>query len=342
MRNLLYISLFTLLSISCSKEEKLSENADNHFFLENNGAIMPVQVSGNTSSKLFVIFLHGGPGDSAIQGFSSSGIFKNLEEDYAIVYFDQRCAGLSQGDCDPSSLQVSDYVDDIDKLITVIEDIYGNDISLFLMGHSWGATLGLDYLINGTQKQKIKGYVQSDGSHNIPKLFFEQKDILTHYANQQIGLGNNTDEWQNILDDITDADPTITEGRGVILNSTYMTEELFNNVDSVQLSSSSFTLRVFLGGIFPITANQNQNSDFTLSLFDYDITDQLSQISTPVAMYWGKFDLVHPPNMALDIFSNLESSEKELFFFSKSFHSPMANENELYQEKVKEFIETHR
>lgn len=342
MRNIFYLVLISLFYTSCSKEDLFSNNTENRFFLENNSAIMPVQIKGNTNSKLFVITLHGGPGDSGIQGFSDNGVFRELEKDYAMVYFDQRCAGLSQGNCDPKTLNVSDFVEDIDKLVAVLENIYGEDLSLFLLGHSWGATLGLDYLINGANKHKIKGCIQSDGSHNIPKLFIEQKEILIFYANQQINLGNNTNKWQSILDEISDADPTIESDRGTILNNAYRTEELFSAVDSVTLSNLSYSIGSYFSSIFPVTVNEIINSDFTLSLFEYNITDQLDEILTPTALYWGRFDMVHPPNMANDIFSNLGTTEKELFFFSKTFHSPMINENDLYQDKVREFIELYR
>lgn len=342
MRYLVHLIILTFLSISCSKKDKFSESAENHFFLENEGAIMPVHVKGNTNSKVFIIVLHGGPGGSAIQGFENTGVFENLESAYGIVYWDQRCAGLSQGNCAPSDLQVNDFVEDIDKLILVLENIYGNDLSLFLLGHSWGATLGLDYLINGEQKSKIKGYVQSNGSHNIPMLFEEQKEMLLFYANQQIGLSNNVDKWQNILNEISDADPTIEADRITILNNTYKTEELFVSVDSVSHSNLPSSLNSLVNGFFPALVNENANSEFTLKLFDYDITNELNKITTPIALYWGKFDLVHPQNMAIDIFSNLNTSDKELYFFTKSFHTPMANENELYQLKVEEFVEIYK
>lgn len=343
MKHLVYIIPFILLFHSCSKDKILSDDADYHFFLENEDAIMPVQVKGNTNSRVFIIVLHGGPGDSAIRDFGDNSIFKKLEEQYAIVYFDQRCAGLSQGHCNPDELQVQDFVEDIDKLILVIEDIFGNDLSLFLLGHSWGATLGLDYLVHGTEKNKIKGFVQSDGSHNIPMLFVEQKEILIFYANQQIGLGNNIDEWQIILNEVSNADPAIEDDRIKILTNTYQTEELLMSVDSVQSPTLSGTSTgKFVSGIFPALINSSINTNFTLKLFEYNLTDQLATITTPTALYWGKFDLVHPPNMALDIFSKLGSTEKELFFFSKSFHSPMVNENEYYQDKVQEFVETYQ
>lgn len=81
------ITFLILLFSSCTKEDVFSDNASKHFFLKNNNAIMPVEVKGNTNSKVFMIILHGGPGDSGIQGFGDNGVFKKLEEQYAIVYF---------------------------------------------------------------------------------------------------------------------------------------------------------------------------------------------------------------------------------------------------------------
>jgi len=37
------------------------------FYLVNKNAQMPVSVRGNTSSGIFVVFLHGGPGGTALQ-----------------------------------------------------------------------------------------------------------------------------------------------------------------------------------------------------------------------------------------------------------------------------------
>lgn len=343
MRQFILFILLSLAIASCSKEEVLSDGEINKFFLQNNDAIMPVQVKGNTLSNIFVIVLHGGPGDSGIKDFGDNGVFKSLEIDYNMVYWDQRCAGLSQGNCNPNTLQVSDYVEDMDKLILLLEDLYGSDISLFLLGHSWGGTLGLDYLISGKNKNKIKGFIQSDGSHSIPMLSIQQKNILLHYANQQIDLGNNVEKWQIILNDVVEADVTKKEDRITILNHTYETEELFTSVDSV---NSDFTLTLsfgqFLSGTTIATVNGIINHNFVSDLLDYNIADQLDQITTPIAMYWGKFDLVHPPNMAKDIYGKLGSTDKELYFFRKSFHTPMINENELYQSKVKGFIENFK
>lgn len=345
MRIILTLSVFIVALSSCKKSEpELGTAVEDHFFLENNEAVMPILVKGNTASKVLIVTLHGGPGDSGISDFGYSGVFAELEKDYGLVYYDQRCAGTSQGNCNTTQLEVSDFVEDLDKLLILLEHRYGNDQSMFALGHSWGAQLLLDHAVNGTQTAKVKGYIQSNGSHNIPKLFFEEKANLIHFATQQIALGNQTSEWQTVLDAVSNTDPTDFEDQKTLLSHSTSSEALLQAVDSIAGTfSSSFSFGNFVGNQLVIFANSTAtNNQFLFDLFSYDISDKLNLIDRPIAFYWGKFDLIHPPTMAVDMFNLCGSANKEILFFNRSGHSPMSNENGLYQSKVAEFVEIWR
>jgi len=67
-------------------------------------------------------------------------------------------------------------------------------------------------------------------------------------------------------------------------------------------------------------------------------TDQLSEITIPSLVIWGKYDLVVPLVNAHEAYDNLGSSDKELFIFEKSGHGPMFTEPDLFADKVIEFI----
>lgn len=342
---ILFLIFSLTLFFSCTKEEVLSDETVHHFFLQNDQSIMPIVVKGNTNAKVFCIVLHGGPGDSGTEGFGYGDVFKTIESDFAMVYYDQRCAGLSQGNCHAKELEVSDFVADLDQLIVLLNDKYGDDISLFLLGHSWGATLGIDYLINGQYKADIKGMIQSDGSHNIPLLSIEQKKFLQHYGNQQIEFGNNTIKWQEILNIVESADILSIEGRLAILFETERALDLFTNVDSVKTSTlQSNRIIPVVANLFITTTNSSISSNlpFYEKLMAYDVSQELKSIQNPVALYWGRFDAIHPPAMAHDLFNKLGSTEKELHFFEQSHHSPMAQENQAYQSKVIEFINKYK
>lgn len=346
MKNIIYLLFLTLSIIGCNTPDfELNSNVDEHFFLEHNDAIMPIHIRGNSASKSFCIMLHGGPGDSGIQGFYETKMFDKIEEEVAVVYYDQRCAGLSQGNCDPEALEVSMFVEDLDKLIELLRIKYGEDISLFLLGHSWGATLALDYLVNGENKGFLNGCIQSNGSHNIPLLSEVQQKYLLSYSEEQISLDNSALVWQEIRDNIIDLDPTEFWDRLDILSECYKT--LAPLLEANIVASAETRVENILGyfGDYLIASHNsliNDNQPFYTKLVEYDITKDLDEITTPISLLWGRHDIVHPPDMAIDIFENIDHAEKELYFFERSHHAPMAHENVLFQEKAIEFILKHK
>ena len=89
-------------------------------FLENDGAYMPIEVVGNSSSSTLIVLIHGGPGSGAIMYYAKDSNFKPLEDRYQVAYFDQRLAGISQGNTDPHQLTLREYVDDLHKIVTII------------------------------------------------------------------------------------------------------------------------------------------------------------------------------------------------------------------------------
>ena len=117
---LLFILSLVLLS-SCQKESITIElNVSETFYVENNGASMHVLVEGNTESKTFLVFVHGGPGTPCL-GYNTKYISENIENRYATVYWDQRNAGASQGNSNGDKLNLNQMTDDSRKLILVLK-----------------------------------------------------------------------------------------------------------------------------------------------------------------------------------------------------------------------------
>ena len=97
--------------------------------------------NGNASDNTFLIVLHSGPGIAGLD--YRRGVFMfELEKKYAVVYTDQRGQGMSQGHLNTERIAVSELIKDVEALILVIKEKYGADSSIFLLGHSWGGTLG--------------------------------------------------------------------------------------------------------------------------------------------------------------------------------------------------------
>src|ERR1700751_1273612 len=105
------IFLMGLLFSTCKKEfSGLSTDANEIFWVTNNGADMPVQVEGNTLSKVIVLVVHGGPGDGSEEyaGYETA----RLREKYGVAYWDQRNAGNAAGNNNLSQLSLPQMIND--------------------------------------------------------------------------------------------------------------------------------------------------------------------------------------------------------------------------------------
>src|SRR5450631_457633 len=125
---LIFIFCSLFLFNGCQKESILiSTNASEVFYVENQEASMRVFVEGNTASHIFILIIHGGPGVSSYF-YDTKYISKHLGDKYAMVYWDQRNAGASQGTSNGKDLHLGIMVEDLKKVIEVLKFRYGQDI----------------------------------------------------------------------------------------------------------------------------------------------------------------------------------------------------------------------
>ena len=146
---ILGVLFLIILLCSCEKEINIHEagNLVPKTVLEDsslpsisvNGTILHSEAFGNPNNPM-VIFLHGGPGGDYKNGLNTSQLADN---DYFVVYYDQRGSGLSKRhDKDSYSIQLM-----LDDLTSVIAHYRTSDNQkIFLFGHSWGAMLAAAYI----------------------------------------------------------------------------------------------------------------------------------------------------------------------------------------------------
>ena len=302
---------------------------------------MPAYIRGNGFEKIFLITLHGGPGGV---GLSFRGeAFNQIEDDFAVVYFDQRGSGASQGNYSESGISIDIMAEDVLALVKVIKGKYGSDSRFFLLGHSWGGTLGIATLLKN--QHEFLGWIQVDGTHSPRDMYQEYLNNFERVADQQITLGNSISFWESINDLLVDVDT------------------VFNRVDIGRLNTRSFGAEQELidddlinrpkGGsneaLFsydPITSIWNLLN--TQSLLDPGIqgilsyTDRLSEIKIPSLILWGKYDMVVPPIFAQEAYEKIGGQTKELIFFEQSGHSPMFSEADLFANVVISFINQNK
>ncbi|MCK5134517.1 MAG: alpha/beta fold hydrolase [Bacteroidales bacterium] len=342
----LYILLIAFVLFSCEKEQDLGK-LNETIYVRNDGADMPVYMRGNMNSKVVVLIVHGGPGGNGLE-YRDGFWTVDLEEKYAMAYWDQRGQGMSQGHYSKSDVTVAKMVEDMDAVIEVLKAKYGNDVGVFALGHSWGGTLTAKYMTTGNLQHNLKGWIESNGAHDNLKNYIEATKMFVNVANEQIALENNIDNWESILDWVTAIDTNnITYDQTVELNENAFEVEDWLLEDEVMQwgEAGGNETSMFHGPINPLTSfliGSMTNGMLEEEVEATTLTNELYKITIPVLALWGKYDFVVPPTLGYDTYNNISSTTKKLVIFEKSGHSPMNNEWRKFTDEVMLFIDANK
>ncbi len=335
---ILVLAVVLCTSVSCSEDDNLS-NLNDTLFVRHKNADMPAYIHGNASEKVFLIILHGGPGGFGLN-YRGATIKSEIEKECAVVYFDQRGSGMSQGNYSESGVSIDIMAEDVLALSKVIKHKYGEDSKLFLMGHSWGGTLGPATLLK--DQSDFLGWIDVDGSHNTKGLYEEYIANFRRVAAEQIDLENNVEYWNSVIDFVNSVPQQYTDIDDMYtLNNEAFEAELQLEASNVINKPEDIDGKViFKYNILTLIWNLLKvQSILDRNLFEnLTFTDRLSEITIPSLVLWGKHDMVVPIGFAQEAYDNLGSSEKELVIFERSGHSPMFSEPDLFADKVIEFI----
>ncbi|NJN25316.1 MAG: alpha/beta hydrolase [Cyclobacteriaceae bacterium] len=347
------VSLTAILFTGCDRDDFLVDDfLDDHFYLRNAGADMPVTVQGNFKDKTLVLFLQGGPlGGSQILAYSS--IFNRLEKEFAVAYWDQRATGESKGNFSKDLLIRDQYVDDLDKLVKLIQHRYGKDTKIFLMGISWGGMLGTSYLIRHHGNHPVKGWIEINGGHDWPLIRRTSYLKLRSIADQQISIGNSINEWTQ-LKEVADKFDTsridldyVVEYYQHVLKAEKILEKDGVVSYSVEVdkpwkaffNSPTNSLTSIFGDIL---ARPNSHV-WSHLMTDTYVSDNLSLINIPYLFLWGDMDIRVPDTLAYRAYEKISTPEadKKLVIFPNTMHELPGYAPEQFYLEVVSFINKH-
>ncbi len=342
------ILLFPLLLImnSCHKEEiTVATHASNTFYVENNNASMRVLVEGNTASKTFLLFVHGGPGTSSYF-YNTDYISQHLEDKYAMVYWDQRNTGGSQGTSNGSKLNLNQYVDDLKKVIDVLKYRWGQDISVFILGHSWGGLITSSFLVTNDNQNMVKGWICMDGNHNFKLNDELSRQKLLTTGEEQISLGKHVKEWTKIVDYCKAHAGVIDYTVSNTLNGFAADAEEY--IDDIEPFNPYRHLKDYAiknkYPVMPMLLNHmySSNADFNKDLLNVETSSQLYKVNIPVLLMYGKYDFICPAGLGEDIYSKVSSESKSLFIFEKSGHNGVFQQPDVFCWQIDNFLKNHK
>ena len=226
-------------------------------------------------------------------------------------------------------------------IITLINQLYHCQ-SIFLLGKSWGGTVGTAYLLDNNRQNKIKGWIEEDGAHNLKMGIPLSWEWVKEKANEQISAGKNAAYWRgeiawyNSKPGSFDTKYWMRHGKNINdLNGIY------HNPDNDPGNFFSFASPV------PVfyqmtTLHLTNNNKFDLKNIDF--TPEIYKITIPVMILWGRYDGTLPVDLAQDAYDHVGTvlADKYIHIFENSAHCPSFEEPELWLDRMKEFVEKYR
>jgi len=341
MKNFILIILLFIL-LTCRDDTFYSGD---FFYLVNTGAQMPVSVRGKISSGVFILFIHGGPGGTALQKIGLPA-FNELEKSYATVFWDQRSSGSSQGNSPDNLLNLNQFVEDLDKLVDLIQYKY-NKPKIFLMGHSWGGCLGTAYLTDNIRQSKIRGWIEIDGAHDNPKGDSLSLSWIRDYAGTQIAQHIDNDFWNyalawyaknsNFTSDQLEHYAFLEKAHGYIHDPTIKR-------DPQKFPEYSFDYVFASPADVPASLTNYNHVIKKFIISNIDLTPVMKNITLPSLIVWGKNDGIIPYPMAQQAFDALGTPDlrKSILTLPNSAHFGYYEEPQLFSAGVTSFIETYK
>ena len=342
MVRMAYIFSLLLLFAGCEKEKiTLSEDASDVFYVKNDGSSMRVLVEGNTLSKVFVLIVHGGPGESSFV-YQTDYIRNNLEDKITMVYWDQRNAGASQGNLNGDELHLDQMIDDLKKVIEVLKYRYGQDISIYLLGHSFGGLITTGFVTRPEYQNMIRGLINMDASHDYPLNDKLTRDMLLSVGAVQVAQNKNIDEWNDIIRYclLHPGHTTIHES----LDLEHYATKAEDYIDSVrQVNIPNLILEKAIPEKYPLTSIlvnllYSQNSALIKEISTVQFSPVLNKITLPVLLLWGKYDFICPLTLGEDFLNHISSSEKKIVVSPVSGHNLFLQDEKLFCDEVFNFV----
>jgi proline iminopeptidase len=262
-----------------------------------------------------LLLLHGGPGGAERPLFRYFNA--DLEKHFVVAYWDQRGAGRSfDAQAEPRHLTIARHVADLDAVVEHLRRGLGQD-KIVLVGHSWGAALGLLYA--QAHPDKVAAWVGVAPLLATQAAQQARYDFVLKQATQR--------QDDSALNQLAAIGWPPHQSAAQVLAM----EKLADRYGGVfhRRPSQAWTL---LGGIFKglvtpweiprfIRANRLSLDAMNHELLTLDLTRTVTQLDVPVFFLLGRNDRHVDATLAARYFEALRAPRKRLIWFERSAHN---------------------
>ncbi|MEO0789449.1 MAG: proline iminopeptidase-family hydrolase [Bacteroidota bacterium] len=274
------------------------------------------RVGNNDDIKL--LMLHGGPGATHEYWQPADAYLPQHGIEY--YYYDQLGSFFSDQPSDTSLWNIERFVDEVEQ---VRQSLGLGPDNFYLIGHSWGGILAMEYAL--AHQDKLKGLIISNMMSDCP--------AYGQYAHDVLGPGLGEEVYQQIL--------------------AFEEAEDFGNPEYLRIMEELHYPKHVLRmppGEWPITATNafahinpdiyvpmQGPSEFGIrgKLAEWSVTDRLSEIEVPTLVIAGQHDTMDPEHMTM---MAEELPNGSLLMLDEGSHMAMYDDQEDYFAGLVDFL----
>lgn len=294
---------------------------------EINGTDMGMIIKSKDISNPVLLFIHGGPGMP--EYFLTEDYKTGLEENFTVVWWDQRGSGLSyKSDIDEDKMTKDQFVSDTIEVTKYLCRRFGKD-KIYLMAHSWGSYIGI--LAAQKAPELYNAYIGIGQICN--QIEFEELayDYMLDYYEKSgdvklveklkklnfKGKGEKPDEYNKIRDSIMHK-----AGIGTMRNMKSVVWGIFMPVMESREYTVEEKINIWRGKIFSASTSLRKERN------KRDLRDYVTEFEIPVYFFSGLYDYTVNYSLSEDYLKKINAPVKGFYLFEDSAHSPIFEEPE--------------
>jgi len=270
---------------------------------ESNGLRLIYETQGTGNDAVIVV--HGGAG---LPHEYFHPMLYNLSRYAKLVFFDRRADMLSEKAHGMAS--IAEQADDIDALRKTL----GLE-RVTLLGHSFGATIALNYALR--HPENVKRLILVSAAAVVENPYEGEKRILQTLSKVEMAAYKSGEDGKGA------ANPCDR----VRMRYAVLYPHFFYKLVPYEFTRGYYTV------YFDSLSKKEALAGDPTGL---DVRGQLSQVTAPVLVVTGRHDLMTPPDQSSELASGLPKSR--LVVMEHSGHFPFFEENYMFTEWVRQFM----
>ena len=296
-------------------------------FVNINGTQQGMFIKSRDVTHPVLLFVHGGPGMP--EYWLTRRYPTGLENDFTVVWWEQRGAGLSYSpSLPPETMTAEQFISDTLAVTNYLRQRFGQD-KIYLTAHSWGTYIALQAAARAPEL--YRAYV------GVGQITYQAKSeqLAYAYALDYYRQAGNTDMVRRL----EAAPPTMTVPMPTAydaLRDAYMhgagvgtTRDMRSVERDIFLPSWQFPeytlaekINLWRGKFF------SRSPGFSLwdKMQATDLTQQVTRLELPVYFFSGQYDYTVNYSLTREYLKQLQAPLKGFYLFEQSAHSPFFEE----------------